>query len=86
MKIIVHRHFQKRYKKLRVAEQHRFKERRNLFLQNSFHPLLENHALPDEYKGCRSIIVGGDLRVIFKEVAHDLIQFMLIGTHTELYG
>lgn len=85
MKIVLHRRFKKQYEKLRTGEQRRFKERRNLFLQNRFHPLLENHALHEEYQGCRSISVGGNLRVIFEEVAPDTVLFIRIGTHAELY-
>ncbi|MEK7541676.1 MAG: type II toxin-antitoxin system mRNA interferase toxin, RelE/StbE family [Patescibacteria group bacterium] len=86
MKVVLHRRFKKQYKKLRQAEQRRFKERRDLFLQNPSHPLLENHPLHYEYTGCRSINVGGDLRAIFREVTPNLVLFVRIGTHTELYG
>lgn len=85
MRIIIHRNFKTQYNKLRAGERRRFRERRNLFLKNSFHPLLNNHALHGEYRGYRSINVGGDLRVIYEEIDSYTIQFILIDTHSNLY-
>lgn len=85
MKIVLHRNFKKQYRKLREEEKRRFKGRRNLFIQNPFHPLLNNHALHGEYRDYRSINVGGDLRVIYKETDVNIAQFILINTHSNLY-
>ncbi len=86
MKIILHKNFLKRYQKLQHGEQQKTDERILLFQQNSFHPLLDNHALHDPYRGCRSINITGDLRAIYKEIGADLIHFIELGTHHELYG
>ena len=86
MKIVLHRNFKKQYRKLNEAEQRRFRERRDLFLQNLFHLLLNNHALHGEYEGYRSFNVGGDLRVIYEEIAPDIVQFIIIDTHSNLYS
>lgn len=86
MRVILHQRVKKRYKKLRASEQRRFKERRNLFLDNPFHPLLNNHALYDPYDGCRSINITGDLRVIYKNIDAGTFYFIALGTHPELYG
>ena len=85
MKIIFHHIFKKQYKKLRVGEQHRFKEHRDLFTKNPFHLILNNHALHGEYRGYRSINVSGDLRVIYEDIDTETVQFILIGTHSNLY-
>ncbi len=85
MKVVLHRNFKKQYKKLRGEEQRRFRERRDLFLKNPFHPILNNHLLRGEYRGYRSINVGGDLRVIYEEIGHSTAQFILIDTHSNLY-
>lgn len=85
MKIVIHRNFKTQYKKLRAGERRKFKERIDLFLKNSFHSLLNNHALHGEYRGYRSINVGGDLRVIYEEIDADTIQFIFIDTHSNLY-
>lgn len=85
MKILFHKNFKKRYEKLTLSEQGRFKERRDLFLQNPFYPSLKNHALHGAYKGCRSINITGDLRVIYEEISPNIIYFIALNTHSELY-
>lgn len=85
MNIVLHRDFVKAYSKLRPAEQHRFRERRDLFVLDPFHPLLRNHGLRGLYAGYRSFSVTGDLRVIFKMLSEDRYLFVTIGTHSALY-
>lgn len=86
MKIILHRNFIKRFKKLRKGEQSRFRSRRDLFLQNPFHPILDNHPLQGKFVGYRSFSIGGDLSVVYRHEKSDLVVFSIIGTHHELYG
>ena len=85
MKVILNGDFKKRYKKLHDEERRRFQKRRDLFLKNPVHPLLNNHPLHGAYRGYRSINVGGDLRVIYEEIDHFTAQFILIDTHSNLY-
>jgi len=86
MKIAVHRDFKKQYKKISNAAQLQFQKRRDLFLKNPFHPLLQNHALHGKHQGYRSINITGDLRVIYEAVDSDIVYFIALGTHAELYG
>ena len=86
MRIILHRDFKKQYRKLRDEEQQRFRKRRNLFLKNPFHPLLNNHPLHGAYRCYRSINVDGDLRVIYEEINSYTALFILIDTHSNIYG
>lgn len=85
MKIRLHKNFEKQYKKLQSGEKKKFKERRNLFLKNEFHPLLNNHPLRGKYKGYRSIQITGDLRAIYKWVSNNECIFVVIDTHSNLY-
>ncbi|MBI3459286.1 type II toxin-antitoxin system mRNA interferase toxin, RelE/StbE family [Candidatus Azambacteria bacterium] len=85
MKIELHRNFIKKYYKLTVKIQEKFKERRNLFLIDQFHPLLNNHALSGKYDNCRSINITSDIRVIFSLRPDGTIVFITIGSHSELY-
>ncbi|MBI2314550.1 type II toxin-antitoxin system mRNA interferase toxin, RelE/StbE family [Candidatus Daviesbacteria bacterium] len=85
MKIKLHKNFVKLYQKLRVNEKKKFKERRDLFLQDEFNPTLNNHSLTGKYTGYRSFNVTGDLRVIFKKNG-DEVTFIAIGSHSKLYG
>ena len=73
--------FKKAPKKVRLA----YVERFELFKEDAFHPLLNNHALVGEYKGCRSFNITGDWRVVFKEVSRGFVLFVIMGTHSQLY-
>ncbi|MBI4093502.1 type II toxin-antitoxin system mRNA interferase toxin, RelE/StbE family [Candidatus Kaiserbacteria bacterium] len=84
-RVVFHRNFKKRTKRLPRKIQEAFKKRRDLFLENPFHPILDNHSVERAYPGWRSINITGDYRVLFEEQG-DSIQFMTIGTHSELYG
>ena len=81
MKIFLHKNFAKRYAKLRPSQKEKFKERRDLFLIDSYHPLLNNHPLLGKYKGCRSINITGDLRAVYDIVGPDAVLFVDIDTH-----
>ena len=85
MRIKLHKNFEKGYKKLTQAEKKKFKERRDLFLQDEFNPILNNHALKGNYLGYRSINVTGDLRVIYKR-EENLAIFVAVDSHSNLYG
>lgn len=84
MRIVLHRRFVKKYKKLTSVEREKFKERRDLFLTNPFHPLLHNHPLHGRYDGYRSINITGDVRVVYKNLDSETFLFAEIGSHSEL--
>jgi len=86
MRVSYHRKFDKQYKRLKLSVQEKFKERRNIFLLDQFHPLLANHPLNSPFAGSRSINITGDYRAIFKQISDDLIIFTDVGTHHELFG
>ena len=85
MRIDLHKSFLKDYVKLPGKIQEKFKERRNLFLEDQFHPLLNSHFLKGEYKGCRSINITGNIRAIFIPKDEDIVVFIRVDTHSELY-
>lgn len=85
MEIFLHKNFLKKYKTLKAGEKKRFQERRDIFLENPFHPILNNHALSGKYKGLRSINIGGDLRVVYDTISDDSVLFIGIDTHSKLY-
>ncbi|MDP3996516.1 MAG: type II toxin-antitoxin system mRNA interferase toxin, RelE/StbE family [bacterium] len=85
MRIELHRNFLKSYVKLPRKIQEKFKERRNLFIENMFHPTLDNHSVEPTYPNCRSINITGDYRALFEIRGKDMVVFTKIGTHSELY-
>jgi len=86
MKIRFHYNFKRQYRKLRGNEKKKFKERRNIFLIDPYHPLLNNHPLKGKYEGYRSINIGGDLRALYKRLENDVVLFAEIGSHGNLYS
>lgn len=84
MKIQFHKHFKKSLQKQPIAIQIRFKEKFRIFEIDQFHYSLNNHALTGKFKGIRSINITGDIRVHYEE-AEDIIIFLNIGSHSELY-
>ena len=86
MQISFHRNFLKMYAKQQQSVQEKFKERRDLFISDSTHPVLRDHALNGKWRGYRSINISGDYRAVYREVADDTFEFVAIGTHHELYG
>lgn len=50
MIIQLHKNFKKQYEKLTDSQKRKFKERRNVFLQDEFNPILNNHALKGSIK------------------------------------
>lgn len=82
------KNFDKQLKKSPIKIKIAFRNRLELFLENSFHGLLKNHVLTGSYEGFRSINVTGDWRAIFYEIVEDetkTIIFIALGTHSQLY-
>lgn len=86
MKINFHRNFDKRYSKLKRKHQEQFRQRLALFINDRYNPILNNHALKGRFEGYRSMNVTGDIRAIFIMHSSDQVEFVEIGSHSELYG
>jgi len=85
MQIVVHKSFLKMYAKRPVRVQQKFKDVRSIFLKDRFDSVLNNHKLKGAWLGHRSINITGNYRAIFREDA-DIITFVAIGTHSQLYA
>ena len=77
--------FDKQLRKAPPKVQETFLTRFNYFTDNPFHSVLNNHVLKGNYKGCRSINITGDWRAVYRE-EKDVVIFLVLGTHSELYG
>ena len=86
MILTYHRTFKKMFKKQPAWLEDKFEERIRLFQKDMFEPILNNHSLEGEWLGCRSINITGDIRAVFEELSTNHIQFLAIGTHSELYS
>ena len=80
--------FNKKFKKLSVKIKEKFYDRLGVFKNNKFEKILNNNSLHGEYKGCRSVNITGNYRVVYKTIEtkeEAVYLFVAIGTHSELY-
>ena len=80
-----HRNFDRQYNKLKISEKKKVQERLLLFLQNPYHPVLNNHPLKGKYLDYRSINITGDLRAINKLISDSEVIFVTVDSHSNLY-
>lgn len=85
MEIILHKNFKKKFKKLSPKIKRNYYERVEMFLKEPHNPILSNHSVDFIYPGWRSINITGDYRVLFEPQSENIVMFMKIGTHSELY-
>ena len=85
MIIKFHKSFTKNFISLRKKERDRFYEKLEIFEDDPYFVLLNNHPLHGKYEGYRSISIGGDLRAIYKKISFEGVIFVKIGTHNKLY-
>lgn len=88
MHIDRHPTFKKHFKK-RIAHDHklmaRTKNRIQLFMDNPHHPLLRDHALKGLDEDLRAFSITGDIRIVYRVLDDNTIQFIDIGTHNQVY-
>lgn len=85
MFVRLHRVFVKKFEKLHPKLREKFKERKDLFLENPVHQILNNQALHGDRAGQWSINITGDLRAVYTFQADETILFVDIDTHSNLY-
>jgi addiction module RelE/StbE family toxin len=78
--------FDKDFKKLSPKIKQKFWERLQLWQEQPLHPLLNHHVLGGEFAGLHSINVTGDIRAIYDERKNVIVIYIMIGTHSQLYG
>jgi len=87
MQIEYSKKFIKEFKKCPPKIKTTFKNKLKTFIKVPFNPSLNNHCLTGRLKEYRSININGDWRVIFQEIKNsDVIYFIAIGTHSQLYS
>lgn len=86
MNVNYSRIFKRMFKKHPIWIQNKFGERALLFIENQYNPLLNNHSLSGSWIGHRSINITGDIRAVFEHISDSHVEFVAIGTHSELYS
>ena len=86
MRVKFSKKFSKRHKKTPAKIKSAFENRLDIFINDKFHPQLNNHSLAGKYQGLRSINVTGNWRAIFQELqGGEVAYFITIDTHSNLY-
>ena len=86
MKIVTTDRYDKKYKKLTASLKDKVDSVLERFVKNPLDPSLLNHNLQGKLKGLKSIKVGFDLRIIFKEEkGYTLVIMIDLGKHDEVY-
>ena len=78
--------FKKQYAKLPLSIKRHVADRIQLLIEDPTAYLLNVHSLKGKYAGYWSINISGDLRAIYTYKGDTIIVFLLIGTHSQLYG
>jgi len=89
MKIDYKKSYIKSFSKLDNKIKKKAIERIALFMLTPLETVLNNHSLVWKYQGFRSINITGDYRAVFKEYpnwTYEFVDFIDIGTHSQLYG
>ena len=86
MRYILSKSFEKDFTKLPTAIKKKTIVTLEKFIANPQNPTLRNHGLSGKWRGYFSINVTGDTRAIYFVMEDDLVRFVAIGSHSELYG
>ena len=77
--------FDKQFSKLSKNIKEKAIARLELFIQDPFEAVLNNHPLNGRFSGYRSINITADIRAVYKTAGKDLVYFIAIGSHSELF-
>lgn len=56
------------------------------FVDDPLDPSLRNHRLSGKWNNHFSINVTGDVRAVYVYIKDDVVHFVAVGSHSELYG
>lgn len=85
MQYFTSKFFDKQFNKLQSKIKRKVLVRIKLFLVHPTDRTFNDHPLNGEWKGCRSINITGDIRVIYILESNELIRLVAVGSHSELY-
>lgn len=88
MKIDYTKRFLKNFAKRIAPNQNldrKFKERVKQFAEDPSSKVLKNHKLSGTLEEFRSFSITGDIRVIYRQISSDTVEFYDIGTHNQIY-
>ncbi len=85
MKVRYQKSFTEQFTKLSKSQKLLVKEAIELFIEDPMYESLRNHPLRGAWASYRSISADGDLRMHFRELNEDVVLFVAVGSHRQLY-
>ena len=88
MEIRYHARFLKHYRQriLRSASlRQKLEEKVELFSDDPNNEVLQDHPLKGRQLGLRAFSITGDMRVVYRWLRRDLVQFLDVGSHNQVY-
>ncbi len=85
MRYSTSKNFDRQFSKLSKNIKEKAITRIKLFIQDPFDPILNNHPLNGKFNNYRSINITADIRAVYKNIEKELVYFVAIGSHSELY-
>lgn len=86
MIVLRSKQFVRDFQKLSLKIKDIFGERLRMFYANPYDPILNNHKLKGILQHYRSINITGDYRAIYEIYSENIVRFIRIWTHSEIYG
>ena len=86
MQYILSKQFEKDFKKLPKRTKDKTIAALELFVEDPDNSTLRVHSLKGKWSGHYSIDVTGDTRTLYFIIEEDLVRFVAIGSHSQLYG
>lgn len=86
MQYILSKSFEKDFAKLPTPIKKKTIITLEKFIDDPQNPTLRNHGLAGKWKGYFSINVTGDTRAIYFVIEDNMVRFVAIGSHSELYS
>lgn len=86
MQYVLSKQFEKDFSKLPKGVKAKAIKALETFVADPMDPQLRNHKLAGSWHNHYSINITGDVRAVYAYIENDIVHFVAIGTHSELYG
>jgi addiction module RelE/StbE family toxin len=86
MQYILSKRFEKDFAKLPKSVKKKVLSVLQKFANDPTDPALRNHPLSGKWNNYYSISVTGDIRAVYVFIKDEVVYFVAVGSHCELYG
>lgn len=86
MQYILSKRFEKDFAKLPKPIKKKVLVVLQKFVDDPFDPILRTHRLSGKWNNHFSIDVTGDTRAVYVHIKDEVVHFVAVGSHSELYG